>query len=390
MKVLHLFDRYLNSTMNWAYKLIKHTPEVDVLVSAPILIKNQFLDPAFHFLRSPYQSYLPRNEWNVGPALRIVAGLTFRRKQLFQQALHRSLKNDPPDLIHAHFAHVGCSSIRLASLLNCPLVVSFYGYDYEKIPTTRPKYKALYQELFRVARLILTEGVYGRQVLIDMGCPPEKVQVLHLGILPENVPFVVRKPKVGGPFRILQAATFTEKKGQLISVEALAIAREQHDQLSLSLIGEFTSKRYFHKVRQRVKELDLEDHVDIKPFVAHDKFYAFLEGFDLFLHPSCYAVDRDCEGGAPIVLLDAQANGLPVVSTQHCDIPEEVLQGKTGLLVPEKDPQRVAEAILQMASKSTTDYAAFSRMARKHVEEQYDVRHSGQQLLSYYRTIVQP
>ena len=54
MKVLHIFDRYLNSTMNCAYKLIKHTPEVDVQVSAPILIKNQFLDPAFTFMRNPY------------------------------------------------------------------------------------------------------------------------------------------------------------------------------------------------------------------------------------------------------------------------------------------------------------------------------------------------
>lgn len=376
--------------MNWAYKLLKHTPDVETIVSAPILIRNQFMDPAFQFLRSPYQSHIPRNEWSIGPTQRLVAGLTFRRKQMYQEALYRALRKNPPQLIHAHFAHVGCASIRLASQLQCPLVVSYYGYDYEKIPTTRPKYQALYQDLFQKAALILTEGHFGRQVLIDMGCPAEKVRVLHLGIESNKIPFLERTPPAAGPFRLLQAATFTEKKGQLTTVEALAIARQQHPQLELCLVGEASSKRYYQRVLKRIAELDLESAVTVKPFVRHDQFYDFLADFHLFVHPSCYAADRDCEGGAPIVLLDAQANGLPIAATRHCDIPDEVIDGKTGLLVPERAPQELADVLLRFASMSASEYAGFSQAARKHVVEQYQVAHSGQQLLSYYQEICQP
>ncbi len=55
--------------------------------------------------------------------------------------------------------------------------------------------------------------------------------------------------------------------------------------------------------------------------------------------------DMDCEGGAPVVLLDAQATGMPVISTTHCDIPDEVVHGETGLLSPEKDVGALAELI---------------------------------------------
>ena len=41
----------------------------------------------------------------------------------------------------------------------------------------------------------------------------------------------------------------------------------------------------------------------------------------------------DCEGGAPIVLLDAQATGLPIISTKHCDIPDEVSHKKSHFFI---------------------------------------------------------
>ena len=62
-----------------------------------------------------------------------------------------------------------------------------------------------------------------------------------------------------------------------------------------------------------------------------------MEGYHVFIQPSCYTATRDCEGGAPLVLLNAQATGMPVITTTHCDIPDEVIHNETGLLTAERD-----------------------------------------------------
>ena len=115
--------------------------------------------------------------------------------------------------------------------------------------------------------------------------------------------------------------------------------------------------------------------------------YAFLGGFDVFIHPSCYAADRDCEGGAPVVLLDAQATGMPVIATTHCDIPEEVVHGETGLLSAEKDVARLAESIRFFYRLEEEDYQPWSLAARRHVETNYDAKKSGLQLKAVYQSL---
>jgi len=57
----------------------------------------------------------------------------------------------------------------------------------------------------------------------------------------------------------------------------------------------------------------------------------------LFVSPSVTAEDGDTEGGAPVTVIELAASGMPVVSSLHCDIPEVLQDGVTGLLAQEKD-----------------------------------------------------
>ena len=51
----------------------------------------------------------------------------------------------------------------------------------------------------------------------------------------------------------------------------------------------------------------------------------------------------DTEAGAPVAILEAQATGLPVISSYHADIPEVVVDGKSALLAPERDAETLAK-----------------------------------------------
>jgi colanic acid/amylovoran biosynthesis glycosyltransferase len=66
-------------------------------------------------------------------------------------------------------------------------------------------------------------------------------------------------------------------------------------------------------------------------------------------NPSQWSEDGDCEGGAPVILLDAQARGLPVIATQHADIPFVVQHDVSGFLVPERDVNALKDAIIRFS-----------------------------------------
>ncbi len=96
----------------------------------------------------------------------------------------------------------------------------------------------------------------------------------------------------------------------------------------------------------------------------------------------------DCEGGAPIVLLDAQATGMPTISTNHCDIPDEVIHGNTGLLCKERDSSSIAQAIKTFYKMNQKEYNRYAKNARKHIEESYDIRKNAIKVMDIYNEIL--
>jgi len=111
-----------------------------------------------------------------------------------------------------------------------------------------------------------------------------------------------------------------------------------------------------------------------------------MKTFHVFIHPNQYGEKRDSEGGAPVVLMDAQATGMPVLSTFHCDIPIVVIHGVTGILVKEKDVNGLAEAIKKFYDMEESVYLEYCEQARKHIEENCDS--VGIRLKKIYETII--
>ena len=114
------------------------------------------------------------------------------------------------------------------------------------------------------------------------------------------------------------------------------------------------------------------------------KLYDFVKDYQVFIHPSCYAGNMDSEGGAPIVLLDVQATGMPVISTTHCDIPDEVINNKTGLLTPEKNSVPLAQSIIRFYNMKQDEYNQFAVAAKQHVIAHYNLDNAGTNLEKIY------
>jgi colanic acid/amylovoran biosynthesis glycosyltransferase len=106
---------------------------------------------------------------------------------------------------------------------------------------------------------------------------------------------------------------------------------------------------------------------------------------DIFLSPSITADDGDMEG-TPMVLADMAATGIPIISSQHSDIPELILDGETGLLANEKDVDGLTTRLRWLAD-NTDQWEAMSRRAREHIEREFDTHTQATRLEAIYDSL---
>lgn len=396
MRVLHLFDYYLPATLSWVSRLLLHLSKSDALhsklktvsIAAPWIVDNAFCSPEFGYYRFPLQvpGLLDAKTETEHPFWQRLLTRSQRFFPTYSPWLWRQLRHHPPDILHAHFGPTGCLYLPLAKKLKRPLVVTFYGFDYRKLLHQRPVFRKKYRELFAGAARVIAASPLWQAELERMGCPPEKIALVRPSPDLERFPFAPRT-KPAGRLHLVQVATFTPKKGHLVTLEAVRYALPDCPGLHLTLAGERYDAALSRQVWEYIGQHKLESSVAWLDTVEHGKMPAFLAGFDAFIHPSQRTPDGDHEAVC-VVLLEAQATGLPVLATRHCDFPDQVRHGETGLLVEEGDAQALADAVRKFYWMENEPYQVFSRNARLLVEQQFDVRTSAAQLMKIYRDMI--
>lgn len=359
IRVLHLIECYLPPSQVWLYLLLRATRrEIQHHIGVREFLPENFYEPEFSYHKTRLGQY--------HRAIKQLAGSWWRKKWnhllLYGQRLHwlseerewkKYLLEHEIDVIHVHFGPYATEQLPFLKESGVPFAVSFYGYDYEKAPFQKPSLIAKYKELFAHAAAIICEGEHGCQILRQRyNCPEEKLKVVPLGIQIENWPSPVRQVPGNAGLKLLQIADFTPKKGQLDTIEAAHLARQSQPNLTLHLVGKARDEHYWRACQERITALEATDWIKCTDFVPFQQLPQLLAQHDVFIHPSRYTADRDCEGGAPTILFYAQCMGLPVISTLHCDIPAVVQHEVSGLLVGEGNVASLAEAMSFFASLS--------------------------------------
>jgi len=305
-------------------------------------------------------------------------GMNFRKLYFYLYFIH-FLAKDNPDIIHAHFGPSGQRFLLLKRFFKLPLVTTFYGYDINQVVKQYPAWLAKYQNLFHQGTLFLVEGNHMKKSLMFLGCPEDKILVHHLGVDLENIKFVPRKIEDEEEIRVLIASSFREKKGIPYAVDAFGQFKNSNPQIkiSLTIIGDSAEDRFGDRQKQlildKIRRHHLQESVRMLGYQSHEVFIRELYNHHIFLSPSIHASDGDNEGGAPVSIIEASASGLPVLATLHCDIPEVVVEDKTGYLVPEKDVSSLKERLAFLVLNHQS-WATIGSYGRKHIEQNYDVR----------------
>lgn len=358
--VAHVVPEYLPRSATFIYTLLRHQERFRPVVLARTTSNlDEFpIDPVYALAVT-------------GPVVgvrhllgRLRNGASSYERRIVERAHeHRCM------LVHAHFGWSGRDSVAAADRLDIPLVTTFYGRDISEAGRARRRHP--YARLFERGSLFVCEGPTMAGRLGAIGAPESRIRVVPIGIDLEQFPFADRPPRE--PLVIVQCARFVEKKGIDLTLEAFARARSAIGPCELVLIGDGPLRP---EVETRIARLDLDSSVRLTGLVSHDEYRRIAASAHLCVQPSRTAADGDSEGGAPVVLLEMQAMGVPIVATAHADIPFVVPHPDD--LVPENDVEALADAIVRVANESDEDRRRSAVEARDFIVRRHDASVSSQ------------
>lgn len=206
---------------------------------------------------------------------------------------------------------------------------------------------------------IITNSEAIRRQLQADGLSLSRIRTVYEGVdlsrFPQNSDY--RRPG-SGPLVVGNVAHMSPEKGLNYLVEAAALIPEVRTRLRFVLVGD---GRCLPELKDSVRKLALGEIFEFPGFQSNT--LDFFRRFDIFVLPSL-------SEGLPSAILEAMASSLPVVASRTGGIPELVIDGETGLLIPPADAAALARAIDHLAGHPDAA-SQMGQRGRARVEEQF-------------------
>ncbi len=227
-------------------------------------------------------------------------------------------------ILHAHTPRTLMIGRLVAQRLKCPLVYHVHS------PVGRDSARSFQNKintwverwgLAAVDRMICVSNSLGGYMQ-ELGHSKDKIRVVSNGVAAiDDLP---ERSAPEDPWTIGTMALFRPRKGTEVMLEALSILKDKKVNVHMRAIGPFETPEYEAEIMKLVERLDVGDLITWTGFQTDVN--AQLAMTDVFVLPSLYGE------GLPMVVLEAMANGVPVVASRVEGIPEAVRDNVDGLI----------------------------------------------------------
>jgi len=269
------------------------------------------------------KSYLLRNFLNI------FTNVIRARKHIKKCDIVHALDGYPYGVIAA-LANIG---------LNKKLIISGIG-TYSVLPLDEPIKKWFLRWAYKKAdKIICISSFTEKQILkrinlhntvvINHGVDYNKFQIDHRGQNKEKI--------------ILSVGALKPRKGYHVSFPAIAEVKKKYPGIKYYIVGGKPQKIY----TDLVKSLNLEKNIEFLQDLSDEELIKLYYKSNIFLLTSITINDNDFEGFG-LVYLEAGACGKPVIGAYGSGAEDAIVNGETGILVPQNDVQKTAEAILKL------------------------------------------
>ena len=169
----------------------------------------------------------------------------------------------------------------------------------------------------------------------------------------------------------------------MYGIEAVERVIGKYPDIEYRIIGDGPMRR---ELESLIAALNLGERVKMLGWRDQDEVLECMKDSDILLAPSVTGKNGDQEG-IPVVLMEAMAMGLPVLSTFHSGIPELVQDGVTGFLVPERDVDALVERLANLL-ENPEQQLEMGIAGRRRVEEHYNICRLNERLISLYEQLL--
>src|SRR5689334_11431186 len=294
------------------------------------------------------------------------------------QLLANLLERRGADLMHIYFGHTGVHLLPFIQCWDKPCIVSFHGADV-MLKAESPDYAIKLRRVFEAVPLVLVRSRSLERRLITLGCPPEKIRINRTGIPLAQFPMVRREAPRDGRWRFLQACRLIPKKGLTTCLKAFAIFYRNNPGAELMIAGKGPLQPALEAL---AAQLGISDRVHFTGFLSQENLLKLYHSCHIFLHPSEMPADENQEG-IPNSILEAMATGMPVLATRHGGIPEAVEDGRSGMLVEERDFEALAAAMKNLV-RTPSAFREMGALASESVAANFEQREQIQQHEAHY------
>ncbi len=284
------------------------------------------------------------------------------------------LRRQPGHHLHAHFVdRAATAAIVVSRLLNRPYSVTAHANDIYVDPVLLP-------EKMAEAKFVATCTQYNETHLANLNGNGlgQKLHCIYHGLDIDQYQPTERKRPSAIPL-LLAVGQLKEKKGFAHLLCACRLLKDQGYDFQCHIVGEGPDRQ---ALTSQIQQLGLGDTVTLCGALPHQAVIDKYQEADIFVLPCITGQDGDRDG-IPNVILEAMAMELPVVSTRHSGIPEVVMDGVNGLLVPPADDTALAQALADLLD-DRNGRNQLGQHGRQTVIESFSVEKNVERLLTQF------
>jgi colanic acid/amylovoran biosynthesis glycosyltransferase len=282
------------------------------------------------------------------------------------------------DWLHFAFAALAVERENVAKALGARMAVSFRGYDVSIYSLKHPGcFEKLWRKVDKVHNISesLLKSAYG--LGLPDTVPAQKITpAIDTAHFERILPIAALSAEEKRPLALLTVGRLTWKKGLEYTLEALALLQRQGVDFTYTIIGDGEE---YERLVLAAHQFGIRDKVRFAGKVPHEQVKFYYEQADIYLQ---YSVQE----GFCNAVLEAQAMGLLCVVSDAEGLPENVLHGLTGWVVPKRQPELLAKQIREILKMDGKVLGQIRRTAIERVHREFNLENQRREFLVFYES----
>ncbi len=296
-----------------------------------------------------------------------------------------ALLGEDIELVHGHG---GTRILHAAPWIarGVPTVISLYGYDASRL-LCDPGWVLRYRWAAERGTTFVVLHESMAVSLIECGIAPECIRTIALGVDLMQWPRSDATSDSMDPPRFVFVGRLVPKKAPEVVVEAIALLLKRHGVAAhLDIVGDGPLR---HVVESQINALGLSTQVLMHGAIPRDRVASVLRGASALLLPSTKAPDGDCEG-TPVVLMEAQALGVPCLTTKHSGNADVIAPSMRSFVIDRADAESLVTSMSRLLECSAKEQRTMGESGRAWVESQFNIERTASEYDALYSQLIGP